>query len=116
MARSGLDQTGQSGRIAAEALRLMREADPECLVDLHNNTGHNPAYGVGPRTGTAELNLVGLFAERFVHSDLRLGALVEAKAEIVRNTRTLCFLRGQVSTDGETLLNSSCIYKIWRDR
>lgn len=45
-----------------------------------------------------------------------VGSLVEAKAEIVRNTHTLCFLRGQVSANGETLLNSSCIYRIWRDR
>lgn len=45
-----------------------------------------------------------------------VGALVEAKAEIVRNTRSLCFLRGQVSAGGNTLLNASCIYKIWRDR
>jgi uncharacterized protein (TIGR00369 family) len=45
----------------------------------------------------------------------QVGSLVEAKAEIVRNTRTLCFLRGQVYSDGETLLNASCIYKIWRD-
>ena len=46
----------------------------------------------------------------------QVGSLVEASAEIVRNTRSLCFLRGQVWADGETLLNSSCIYKIWRDR
>ena len=40
----------------------------------------------------------------------------EYTAEIVRDTRTLCFLRGQVTSDGATLLNASCIYKIWRDR
>ena len=69
---------GPEGELAGEILRLVREANPECLVDLHNNTGHNPPYGVGPVAGAAELNLVGLFAERFVHSPLRLGALVEA--------------------------------------
>lgn len=46
----------------------------------------------------------------------KVGSLVESKAEIVRNTRSLCFLRGQVFSEGETLLNASCIYKIWRDR
>lgn len=44
-----------------------------------------------------------------------VGALVEAKAEIVRNTRSLCFLRGQAYCGATTLLNASCIYKIWRD-
>lgn len=44
-----------------------------------------------------------------------VGSLVEAKAEVIRATRTLCFLRGQVTSAGETLLNGSCIYKVWRD-
>lgn len=46
----------------------------------------------------------------------KVDALIEAKAEVVRNTRTLCFLRGQVYSEGQTLLNASCIYKVWRDR
>jgi len=45
----------------------------------------------------------------------KVGALIEAKAEVVRNTRTLCFLRGEVYSEGETLLNASCIYRVWRD-
>jgi gamma-glutamyl:cysteine ligase YbdK (ATP-grasp superfamily) len=69
---------GPEGEIAREALHLLREARPEALVDLHNNTGHSPAYGVGPRAGGEELELVAFFGERYVHSDLRLGALVEA--------------------------------------
>jgi len=44
-----------------------------------------------------------------------VGSLIEAKAEVVRNTRSLCFLRGQVYSQGQTLLNASCIYKVWRD-
>jgi uncharacterized protein (TIGR00369 family) len=45
-----------------------------------------------------------------------VGSLVEGSAEIVRNTRSLCFLRGQITSGGQTLLNASCIYKVWRDR
>ncbi len=33
--------SGPEGELAAEALRLLREAGCEALVDLHNNTGHN---------------------------------------------------------------------------
>lgn len=45
-----------------------------------------------------------------------VGKLIEAKTEIVRKTRSLCFLRGQVSSEGATLLNASCIYKYLRPR
>jgi hypothetical protein len=45
-----------------------------------------------------------------------LEALIEAEAEVVRRTNTLCFLRGQVTSGGETLLNSSCIYRLFRNR
>ncbi len=68
------------GQLAHAALARLRESRPEALVDLHNNTGHNPPYGVGPSLGRAELGLVSLFGHRYVHSDLRLGALVEATA------------------------------------
>ncbi len=65
-------------RIAGEALRLFREAGCDALVDLHNNTGHNPPYGVVAGVDAACINLVGLFGERLIASDLRLGTLTEA--------------------------------------
>jgi acyl-coenzyme A thioesterase PaaI-like protein len=46
----------------------------------------------------------------------RIGHLIEAEAEVVRRTNTLCFLRGQITSGGETLLNSSCIYRLFRNR
>ena len=46
----------------------------------------------------------------------QIGTLIEAEAEIVRRTRSLCFLRGQVSSGGNTLLNASCIYKYLHPR
>lgn len=46
----------------------------------------------------------------------RIGHLIEAEAEVVRRTNTLCFLRGQITSGGETLLNSSCIYRLFRSR
>ncbi len=45
-----------------------------------------------------------------------IGELIEAEAEIVRRTRSLCFLRGQVISAGETLLNASCIYRVFQPR
>jgi hypothetical protein len=39
---------GRAGVFAHEVLRLLRESNAESLVDLHNNSGHNPPYGVSP--------------------------------------------------------------------
>jgi len=71
---------GREGAVARELLAVLHAARPDALVDLHDNTGRSVPYGVGPRAGPAELGLVALFADRYVHSDLRLGALVEATA------------------------------------
>ncbi|MBW2274853.1 MAG: succinylglutamate desuccinylase/aspartoacylase family protein [Deltaproteobacteria bacterium] len=90
---------GPEGELAGEILRLVREANPECLIDLHNNTGHNPPYGVGPVAGAAELNLVGLFSERFVHSPLRLGALVEATQDDFPSVTVECGRAGDLAAD-----------------
>jgi Succinylglutamate desuccinylase / Aspartoacylase family len=66
------------GALAREILALIGGRASEALIDLHNNTGHNPAYGVGVDPSPAALSLVSLFGRRFVWSQLRLGALMEA--------------------------------------
>lgn len=76
------EPAGPAREFARAILDLIRRSEPEALVDVHNNTGHNPVYGVAPRVGDAERQLVGLFAGRVVHYDLRLGALVEETPEL----------------------------------
>lgn len=71
---------GPEGSLARALLEVLWAASPEALVDLHNNTGRSVPYGIGPQGGAAELGLAGLFAERYVHSNLRLDALIEASA------------------------------------
>lgn len=66
------------GALARAILDAVRTARPEALVDVHNNTGHNPGYGVGIEPSAAALHLSSLFGERFVWSELRIGALIEA--------------------------------------
>lgn len=68
----------EDGALAEEILELIREVAPEAVVDLHNNSGHNPAYGVGVQRDPRTLALVAKFARRFVLSHLNLGALMEA--------------------------------------
>ncbi len=74
---------GREGALAEKVLERIKAAGPEALIDVHNNTGHNPPYGVGPDAGPQVRSLVSIFGRRLVHSDLTLGALVEG-------TRTLC--------------------------
>jgi hypothetical protein len=73
---------GEEGALAREILDVILAARPESLIDVHNNTGHNPPYAVSPRAGAAELQLGALFGERLVQNRLRLGALVEATADL----------------------------------
>lgn len=91
------------GALAGEALRLLREAQPESLIDLHNNTGHNPAYGVAVRADAAVLNLTALFGERFVCSDLSLGALSEATADDFPTVTIECGRAGDARADATAL-------------
>ncbi|MDD9939892.1 MAG: hypothetical protein OXU20_02400 [Myxococcales bacterium] len=69
---------GDDGRLAEALLDRVAAVGPEALVDLHDNTGHSPAYGVGASDDAAHLRLVDLFADKYMLSDLQLGTLVEA--------------------------------------
>lgn len=73
---------GAEGALAATILAALRAARPEAVIDLHNNTGHNPPYGVGAALDPARLHLTAFFAQRFVHSAIRLGALSEATVDL----------------------------------
>lgn len=64
----------------ARALLAFLERLPpiEGLVDFHNNSGRNPPYAIATRLGDAQLDLAALFTARVIHTDLRLGTLIEA--------------------------------------
>jgi gamma-glutamyl:cysteine ligase YbdK (ATP-grasp superfamily) len=90
---------GPEGELAREILNLLDSVGPEALVDLHNNTGRSIPYGVGPRAGSEELALVSLFGDRYVHSDLRLGALVEIAAGAFPSVVIECGRAGAEAAD-----------------
>lgn len=94
---------GVEGQRARELLDLLRAARPEALVDLHNNTGHSPAYGVGTRDDAARLRLVGLFADRYMLSDLRMGTLTEATEDLVSGVVIECGRAGDAAADAAAL-------------
>lgn len=68
---------GPEGELARELLEAIDAAKPEAVIDVHNNSGHNPPYAIGPHAGPDEVEIARLFGERFVVTRLRIGALVE---------------------------------------
>jgi hypothetical protein len=90
---------GGHGAVAAELLRQIREARPEALLDLHNNTGQNPPYAVATRVDAARLGLAGLFTARFVASDIRLGTLAEATEDDCPGLTAECGRAGDPAAD-----------------
>jgi hypothetical protein len=90
---------GSEGALAREVVERLRATGPETLIDLHNNTGHNPAYGVGPVMDTPHLALTALFGRHFVHSDLELGALVEATQRDFPSVTIECGRAGDPTAD-----------------
>jgi hypothetical protein len=91
--------TGEEGALALEVLERLARERPEALIDVHNNTGHNPPYGVGPAGGIPELVLVSLFGRRFVHSDLTLASLVEGTRAICPSVTIECGRAGDPTAD-----------------
>jgi hypothetical protein len=90
---------GDEGEIAAAILSLIESAGAEALVDLHNNTGHNPPYAIATRLDPTRLALTALFAQRLVHSDLRLGALMEAVEDLLPSVTIECGRAGDRRAD-----------------
>lgn len=91
------------GEVAHEVLGRLADAGPECLVDIHNNTGHNPAYGVAFRVGRAELSLVSLFADRVVHTPIQLRTLVEGTGHLFPSVTIECGRAGDPAADEAAL-------------
>lgn len=94
---------GADGAVAHEALRLLREAGCEALVDLHNNTGRNPAYGVATGVDAARLGLVALFAQQYVTTNLSLGSLIEATEDDFPTVTIECGRAGDPEADAAAL-------------
>ena len=94
---------GPEGEVARAALGWLREAGCEALVDLHNNTGHNPAYGVATHADPAVAGLTALFGQRLIVSDLRLGTLTEATSADFPSVTIECGRAADPAADGTAL-------------
>ncbi len=95
--------SGPEGALAKELLEQLRSANPEALIDLHNNTGNSPAYAVGSGVDDPRLQLTALFADRYMNSDLRLSTLVEAVSPWFPSVAIECGKAGDPVADAVAL-------------
>jgi hypothetical protein len=94
---------GREGRLAQDILEAIRSERCEALVDLHNNTGHNPPYGVGTRFDAKRLAITRLFADTHVHTELRLGSLMEGTEDEVPGVSIETGRAGEEAADAVAL-------------
>lgn len=90
---------GPRAEHARGLLECFAASGAEALLDLHNNTGHNPPYGVGPDDRDAALEIASLFGSLFVHSPLRMGTLMEAAAPLMPCATIECGRAGDPAAD-----------------
>jgi hypothetical protein len=100
---------GAEGALARSLVEHVRKAGPEALLDVHNNTGHNPAYAVATRTDAPRMALSSLFAEFYVDCDLRLGTLTEATEDDCPGVALECGRAGDPAAD-EAAFEIVCTY------
>lgn len=83
-------------RLARDVFAALSERSPELVVDLHNNSGRNPCYGVVHALDDARLRVVALFSDLVMQADRHLGTLNDA---FVANTTSLTIECGQSQDD-----------------
>ncbi len=98
---------GAEGALARSLVEALRKASPEALLDVHNNTGHNPAYAVATRTDRERLALCSAFANFYVDCDLRLGTLTEATEDDCPGLALECGRAGDPAAD-ESAFRAVC--------
>ncbi|WP_240339544.1 succinylglutamate desuccinylase [Marinobacter sp. BW6] len=81
---------GDEGAIAEAMLTELRNANPECLLDVHNTSGTGPAFAVSITNDAAHQALTSLFTDRLIMTDLRLGALMEYSEQEVPTVTIEC--------------------------
>lgn len=62
---------------AERIMALINEVSPEAIVDLHNTSGNSPAFAVSVSESQAHKQLVKLFTESLILTQLNVGAVME---------------------------------------
>lgn len=62
---------------AEQIMKAVIEVNPEAIVDLHNTSGISPAFGVSIHDSDKVLDLISLFTNKVILTDLHVGAIME---------------------------------------
>jgi hypothetical protein len=62
---------------AARITALIKEVEPEAIVDLHNTSGNSPAFAVSISESKKHKQLVKLFTDSLILTNLHVGAVME---------------------------------------
>lgn len=65
------------GKLAKAMLSILHDKKPEALIDIHNTSGSGPSFAVTINSDEKHRALTSLFTQRLIHTDLRLGAIME---------------------------------------
>ncbi len=68
---------GHLGIVAKALIDIIREAQPEAVIDIHNTSGDGPAFSVCVGHHARYLDIAALFTHRLIITGHRLGALME---------------------------------------
>lgn len=90
----------RDGASAHAALEVLLSVTPEAVIDLHNNTGRNPAYVMAQRSDPETLAFCSLFSPRVVLSAERLGTFAEAFDSLCPSITIECGRSHDPAADG----------------
>ncbi len=79
-----------AGHLARRMLDVIEAFAPEAVIDVHNTSGSGPSFAVSISADAQHLALVALFTRRLVHTDLRLGSLMEISEHLVPTVTIEC--------------------------
>lgn len=65
------------GQLAKAISEQIRQFSPEAIIDLHNTSGSGPAFCVSIDEHDSYIALASHFTRRVIHTDIRLGSLME---------------------------------------
>jgi hypothetical protein len=92
----GLDEPSTTQRRAADAiLAQLRDAGPESVIDIHNNTGDNPFYAILTRVEPRSLTLATLFTTTILRWDLQAATMMESLNDVATTAAVECGLPGR---------------------
>jgi len=89
------DPTTEQRQAADAILARLIAAEPESLVDVHNNTGDNPFYAIVTQDRAEVFNLATLFTTTLLRWDLLVNTLMEALHDTCPSIAVECGLPGR---------------------